>query len=150
MRRSGSSQIFSTRNSTTIQSPAQKFRNSIHPGKKHVTEESRTIGLTGLMQSPPLQIIDIMKYAANAHGSVEVVSRLVDEPEARSTYALELKRAERAAKALMALGVKPADRVATLAWNTHRHFELFYAVPGIGAVLKPSIHACSTSRSYSS
>lgn len=102
------------------------------------------------MQSPPLQIIDIMKYAANAHGSVEVVSRLVDEPEARSTYALELKRAERAAKALMALVVKPADRVATLAWNTHRHFELFYAVPGIGAVLKPSIHACSTSRSYSS
>lgn len=87
------------------------------------------------MQSPPLQIIDILKYAANAHGSVEVVSRLVDEPEARSSYALELKRAERAASALKALGVKPADRVATLAWNTHRHFELFYAVPGIGAVL---------------
>ena len=100
-----------------------------------MTEESRTTGLPGLMQSPPLQIIDILKYAANAHGSVEVVSRLVDEPEARSSYALELKRAERAASALKALGVKPADRVATLAWNTHRHFELFYAVPGIGAVL---------------
>ena len=118
-----------------MRSLVQKFRNSIHPGYTHVTEESRTTGLPGLMQSPPLQIIDILKYAANAHGSVEVVSRLGDEPEARSTYALELKRAERAASALRALGVKPADRVATLAWNTHRHFELFYAAPGIGAVL---------------
>ena len=133
-----------------MQFSAQKFKNSIHSGEKHVKDASRTIGLPGLMQSPPLQIVDILKYAANAHGSVEVVSRLVDEPEARSTYALELNRAERAAKALLGLGVKPAHRVATLAWNTHRHFELFYAVPGIGAVLKPSIHACSTSRSYSS
>ena len=39
------------------------------------------------------------------------------------------------AKALIALGVKPGDRVATLAWNTHRHMELYYAVSGIGAVL---------------
>ncbi|GAM97555.1 3-methylmercaptopropionyl-CoA ligase [alpha proteobacterium U9-1i] len=91
--------------------------------------------LPGLMQTPPLQIVDILKYAATAHSRVEVVSRLVDEPIARSTYGAEMKRAARAAKALAALGVGAGDRVATLAWNTHRHFELFYAVPGIGAVL---------------
>ncbi|MDX2277466.1 MAG: long-chain fatty acid--CoA ligase [Hyphomonadaceae bacterium] len=87
------------------------------------------------MQTRPLQIIDILKFAATAHPSVEVVSRLIDEPISRSTYDAELKRAERAAKALRRLGVKSGDRVATLAWNTHRHFELFYAVPGLGAVL---------------
>lgn len=91
--------------------------------------------LAGLMQTPPLQIIDIIKYAASAHPNVEVVSRLVDEPIARSSYAKELRRIERAAKTLLALGVRRGDRVATLAWNTHRHFELFYAAPGIGAVL---------------
>jgi fatty-acyl-CoA synthase len=87
------------------------------------------------MQPRPLQIIDILKFAATAHGRVEMVSRLVEEPIARSTYAEELKRAEQAATALQRLGVTSGDRVATLAWNTHRHFELFYAVPGLGAVL---------------
>lgn len=91
--------------------------------------------LPGLMQPAPLQIIDILKFAATAHGRVEVVSRLVDEPVARSSYAEELRRAEKAAGALARLGARAGDRIATLAWNTHRHFELFYAVPGLGAVL---------------
>lgn len=91
--------------------------------------------IPGLMQPRPLQIIDILKFAAIAHGQVEVVSRLVDEPIARSTYSDELKRTERCAKALQKLGVESGQRVATLAWNTHRHFELFYAVTGLGAVL---------------
>ena len=39
------------------------------------------------------------------------------------------------ALALQRLGIKPGDRVGTLAWNTHRHFEMFYAAPGIGIVL---------------
>jgi acyl-CoA synthetase (AMP-forming)/AMP-acid ligase II len=41
----------------------------------------------------------------------------------------------RLANALKRLGVRSGDRVTSLAWNTHRHLELFYAVPGIGAVL---------------
>lgn len=91
--------------------------------------------IPGLMQTRQLQIIDILRYAATAHGNVEIVSRLVDEPIARLNYTSALQRAERCAKALAKLGVKSGDRVATLAWNTHRHFELFYAVPGVGAVL---------------
>ncbi len=91
--------------------------------------------ISGLMQPRALQVIDILKFAARAHSGVEIVSRLVDEPIARFTYSDSLKRAERAAKALQRLSVKSGDRVATLAWNTHRHFELFYAVPGLGAVL---------------
>ncbi len=89
----------------------------------------------GLMQTPPLQIIDILKFAATAHAKRQIVSRLVDEPAWRYTYADALKRTAQAANALRRLGVKQGDRVSSLAWNTHRHFELFYAVPGIGAVL---------------
>ena len=89
----------------------------------------------GLMQTPPLQIIDILKFASKAHAKRQIVSRLVDEPAWRYDYAGALKRAAQAANALKRLGVKAGDRVSSLAWNTHRHFELFYAVPGIGAVL---------------
>ena len=91
--------------------------------------------IPGLMQPKPLQIIDILKYAATAHAKTEIVSRLVEEPLWRSDYAGSMKRVERGAKALERLGVTSGDRVASLAWNTHRHFELFYAAPGIGAVL---------------
>ena len=91
--------------------------------------------IPGLMQQTPLQIIDILRFAATAHPKREMVSRLVDEPIWRSDYTGEMARTERAAKALKKLGVKSGDRVASLAWNTHRHFELFYAVPGFGAVL---------------
>jgi fatty-acyl-CoA synthase len=87
------------------------------------------------MQHTPLQIIDILRFAATAHPQREIVSRLVDEPIFRYDYAAAMKRTKRAARALTKLGVKSGDRVASLAWNTHRHFELFYAVPGLGAVL---------------
>jgi acyl-CoA synthetase (AMP-forming)/AMP-acid ligase II len=43
-------------------------------------------------------------------------------------------RAKKLAKALQALGVGDGDRVATLAWNGYRHFELYYGVSGMGAV----------------
>lgn len=91
--------------------------------------------IQGLMQPRPLQIIDILKYAAVAHSTREIVSRLVDEPIWRYDYERCLERVGKAANALRRLGVQSGDRVATLAWNTHRHLELFYAVPGLGAVL---------------
>ncbi len=89
----------------------------------------------GLMQTPSLQIIDILKFAATAHARREIVSRLVDEPVWRYTYAASWRRTAQLAHALTRLGVRHGDRVTSLAWNTHRHFELFYAVPGLGAVL---------------
>jgi acyl-CoA synthetase (AMP-forming)/AMP-acid ligase II len=87
------------------------------------------------MQTPALQIIDILKFAAAAHAKREIVSRLVDEPIWRYDYRGLIARAAQCGNALKRLGVQPGDRVASLAWNTHRHLELFYAVPGIGAVL---------------
>jgi acyl-CoA synthetase (AMP-forming)/AMP-acid ligase II len=53
------------------------------------------------------------------------------------------RRARRLASALAQLGIGPADRVGTLAWNTYRHLELYFAVSGYGAVLhiiNPRLH----------
>lgn len=87
------------------------------------------------MQPAPLQISGILRYAAKAHGTREIVSRLVDEPLHRYDWSGCELRARKAAQALQRLGVTAGDRVTSLGWNTHRHLELFYAVPGMGAVL---------------
>ena len=89
----------------------------------------------GLMQTTPLMISGILTYAQQAHGAREIVSKLIDEPLWRYDYAGLAKRSARLAHALQRLGVRSGDRVTSLAWNTHRHLELFYAVPGLGAVL---------------
>lgn len=90
---------------------------------------------TGLMQQAPLSISSILTHAAAAHGDREIVSRQLDGPLWRYDYAGLAERAARAASMLRSLGIAPGDAVSSLAWNTHRHYELFFAVPGIGAVL---------------
>ncbi|HYQ39673.1 MAG TPA: AMP-binding protein, partial [Pseudomonas sp.] len=87
------------------------------------------------MQKAPLLISSILTHAASAHGDTEVVSRLVDEPLWRYDYQRLATRAAQAAAMLQRLGIGAGDCVSSLAWNTHRHYELFFAVPGIGAVL---------------
>ncbi len=89
----------------------------------------------GLMQNSPLNISKILSYAAAAHGDREIVSRNVDEPIWRSNYARTEGRAAQAAHWLTNIGIKAGDRISSLAWNNHRHFELFFAAPGIGIVL---------------
>ena len=91
--------------------------------------------MKGLMQNQPLLLSSLLKHADRFHAGTEIVSRTVEGPIHRYGYADALKRAKQAAKALLDLGVKPGDRVATLAWSTFRHFELYYAVAGIGAIL---------------
>src|SRR3954465_11823200 len=91
--------------------------------------------MLALMMDRPLTLPSILEHAALYHGATEVVSRSVEGPIHRYGYADALARAKRMANALIDLGVKPGDRVATLAWSTHRHFELYFAATGIGAVL---------------
>ena len=90
--------------------------------------------LTGMMMDRPLLISSIIEYAAEVHGQTPVVSQTVEGPIHRSTYREIRARASRLAHGLVALGIKPGDRVATLAWNGYRHLELYYAISGIGAV----------------
>ena len=99
--------------------------------------------MQALMMDRPLTLPSILEHAALYHGDREVVTRTVEGPIHRYGYADALARSKQMAKALLALGVKPGDRVATLAWSTHRHFELYFAVTGIGAVLhtiNPRLH----------
>jgi fatty-acyl-CoA synthase len=90
--------------------------------------------MRGLMSERPLLVSTIIAHAAVYHGDTEIVSRTVDGPLHRYTYAEAERRAKRLGRALLRLGVKPGDRVGTLAWNTFRHFELYYGISGIGAV----------------
>ena len=91
--------------------------------------------MLGLMQSQPLLISSIITHAARHHAAAEVVSRMVDGSVHRVTYAALEQRSRQLVRALQALGVGPSDRVATLAWNGHRHLELYYAVSGMGSVI---------------
>ncbi len=91
--------------------------------------------MLGLMQDRPLLISQIIDFAAEYYGDVEIVSRAVEGPIHRYTYRDAHHRAKKLAEALQSLGIKLGDRVGTVAWNGYRHFELYYAVSGIGAVL---------------
>ncbi|MBL8673909.1 MAG: AMP-binding protein, partial [Rhodospirillales bacterium] len=90
--------------------------------------------LMGLMQDRPLLVSQLIEFAAEYHGDTEIVSRRVEGDIHRYTYRDARLRAKKMAEALRALGVGPGDRVGTLAWNGYRHFELYYAISGIGSV----------------
>ena len=99
--------------------------------------------MNGLMMQQPLLISSLLVHAERHHGEQEIVSRRVEGDIHRQTYRDLAVRSRRMANALGALGVKPGDRVGTLAWNGHRHMELYYAVSGSGAVLhtfNPRLH----------
>jgi fatty-acyl-CoA synthase len=91
--------------------------------------------MQGLMQDRPLLISSLIEQANTFHPSAEIVSRTVEGPVHRCTYGDICRRSKQVAKALIALGVKPGDRVATLAWNGYRHMELYFGVSGMGAIL---------------
>ena len=90
--------------------------------------------MRGLMMDQPLLIGPLIRYAAEYHGDTEIVSRSVEGPIERYTYVEAEQRAKCLAKALKRLGVGFGHRVATIAWNSHRHFELYFAISGMGAV----------------
>lgn len=88
----------------------------------------------GLMSQQPLVMTSILRYAQTIYADVEVVSVTVSQPRHRTSYGECFDRAARFATALAGLGVSDGECVATLAWNDHRHFEAYYAIPCMGAV----------------
>ena len=90
--------------------------------------------LPGNMMDRPLTVPSILDFAAEIHGDARVISARVEGDVHRYSYKDAHKRVSRLAHALRALGIGDGDRVATLAWNGYRHFELYYAISGIGAV----------------
>jgi len=86
------------------------------------------------MSDQQLSIRAIFEHAMKSHPRKQIISRDGGEM-LRFTYTEFGKRVAKLANALRTLGVEPGDRVASFAWNGHRHLELYYAVPMIGAVL---------------
>ena len=91
--------------------------------------------MLGLMQDRPLLISSLIDHAATFHGDTEIVSRLPEGEIRRTTWAAVRDKSKKVANAIAELGIRPGDRVGTLAWNSDRHLSLYYGVSGSGAVL---------------
>jgi 3-(methylthio)propionyl---CoA ligase len=97
----------------------------------------------GLMMDRPLLVSSLLEHAASVFGSVEIVTRTVEGPIHRYAWPALRHRSKQLAQALQALTLREGDAVATIAWNTHRHLELYYGVSGMGAVVhtvNPRLH----------
>jgi len=95
--------------------------------------------MLGNMMDSPLLISGLIEHAASSNPNSEIVSRRCESDGEsdihRYTMKDAAKRSKKIANALIELGAKPSDRIATLAWNNYRHFELYFGVSGIGSVL---------------
>lgn len=100
--------------------------------------------MKGLMQDWPLVISSILDHAAREHPQQEIVTNAVEGTIRRCHYRDLHSRARKVAKALLSAGIKPGDRIATMAWNTDRHMEVWYGITGVGAIyhtLNPRLFA---------
>ncbi len=90
--------------------------------------------MLGSMQDWPLLCTKIIDHAALLHPGRTVLSRSVEGPMHETTYAEIRRRSLKVAKRLEKHGIRLGDRVATLAWNTWRHLEVWYGLLGLGAI----------------
>ena len=86
------------------------------------------------MMNTPISISSIAEHVCRFHGDREIVSVTLDNPRHRYSWRDAIGRSKRLANALTSLGIKPGDRLGTIAWNDHRHLEAYYGVSGAGFV----------------
>src|SRR2546421_6169106 len=97
--------------------------------------ESMSAPLNDLMMNHPLTLTHFFERSRRLFAKKTLATRVPGRPLFRYTYAEFAERTMRLAGLLRDLGVKKGDRVATLAWNSHRHLEVYWAAPLSGAVL---------------
>jgi Acyl-CoA synthetases (AMP-forming)/AMP-acid ligases II len=104
---------------------------------KEITFTEPVVGIPStMMDDYQLNLHNIISYAAKIHKNQKIISRKSDDMIFEYTYKECYERILKIANSLIHdLGILPGDRVAVLSWNTYRYFELYYAIPGIGAVL---------------
>lgn len=88
----------------------------------------------GLMMNYQLTMDRVLEHANRMFPQKQISTLMPDGSLHRYTYADMYHRVKRLANALVNLGVAPGDRVGTFAWNNYQHMELYYAIPGAGAV----------------
>jgi fatty-acyl-CoA synthase len=92
--------------------------------------------MRGLMQDFPLLVHRVLDHAARWHGQTQILSRSVEGPMHRTDYAALSRRARALASACeRKLGLKLGSVIATMAWNSWRHLEVWYGVMGLGAIV---------------
>jgi len=89
----------------------------------------------GAMQDFPLRVMRLVDHAEREHGDGEIVSAWADGSITRTDWGEVARDARRMAQALERLGIKPGDRIATLAMNHSRHLTAWYGAIGMGGVL---------------
>ncbi len=87
------------------------------------------------MMNTPLLVSSIIEHAVNNHPYTEIISRRCEGDIHRYTLAKSASRAKQLANALTKHGISPTENIATLAWNNYRHYELYFGVAGMGAIL---------------
>ena len=92
-------------------------------------------GPGGAMQDWSMRVTHVIDHAAREAGSREIVTRWADGTQTRTDWAGIRRDALKMAQALEALGLKPGDKVASLAMNHSRHLVSWYGVAGMGGVL---------------
>ncbi|MEZ4708690.1 MAG: long-chain fatty acid--CoA ligase [Caldilineaceae bacterium] len=88
----------------------------------------------GLMMDYPLTIDRILEHANRIYADRKIHTKLPDGSTHTYTYADLYRRSKRLASALSKRGIQMGDRLGTFGWNNYQHMELYYGIPGCGAV----------------
>ncbi len=89
----------------------------------------------GAMQDWPMRVTRLVDHAEREHGGREIVTAWADGSLTRTNWRDVARDARKMAQALERLGIKPGDRVATLAMNHAHHLVAWYGTAGMGGIL---------------
>ena len=90
--------------------------------------------MIGNMMFQPLLISSLIEHAAQYHADTAIISKNTDGSMTETTWGQISKNSKRFANVLQSFGLTVSDRVATIAWNNHRHLETWYGISGSGLV----------------
>ena len=101
--------------------------------------------MDNLMQDFPLRVTSIIDHAAKYHSERKIISKDTKGAITNTNYTNVYKNSKKVADGLQKLGVKKGDVIGVMAWNNHCHLEVWYGIPGAGAVnhnLNPRLFSC--------
>lgn len=90
--------------------------------------------MLGNMMFQPLLISSMIEHAGRYHADTEIISKNTDTSIKKTNWGEIRENSKRFANVLQQFGLTLGDRVATIAWNNHRHLESWYAISGSGLI----------------
>ncbi|MEM7131319.1 MAG: long-chain fatty acid--CoA ligase [Chloroflexota bacterium] len=90
--------------------------------------------MQGLMMDYPLTLDSIIEHANKIYGHKKIHTKLSDGSIHTYSYSEAYKRIKKLSSALAKRGIQMGDRLGTFGWNNYQHFELYFGIPGCGAV----------------